>query len=188
MREVISKVGLVDFKRCWSVIRENGISKLLEWNNALLEVILKVGLVDLMADNPKVKPAAVKEKPDDVTSKVSRGKELDVLKYKRKIEKESNALDNPNESDKEPVSESHEIQSESHEIQSELHGNAIEFGYYEHIDRIHHEDDDGDDGDDDDDGGNGNDNCLKQLGTGINVNASKHQGISFDLPLKTVSY
>nr|GEX00016.1 ELL-associated factor 1 [Tanacetum cinerariifolium] len=58
-------------------------------------------------DNPKVKPAVVKEKPDDVTSKVSKGKELDVLKYKRRIEKESNALDNPNESDKGPVSESH---------------------------------------------------------------------------------
>ncbi|GJY97372.1 hypothetical protein Tco_0514282 [Tanacetum coccineum] len=135
MREVISKVGLVDFKSCWSVIRENGISKLLEWNNALLEVISKVGLVDLMAvrmrdegewDNPKVKPAVVKEKPADVTSKVSKGKELDVLKYKRKIEKESNALDNPNESDKGPVSESHEIQSESHEIQSESHVNHME--------------------------------------------------------------
>ncbi|GKD34336.1 hypothetical protein Tco_1249845 [Tanacetum coccineum] len=75
-------------------------------------------------DNPKVKPAVVKEKSADVTSKVSKGKELDVLKYKRKIEKESNALDNPNESDKGPVSESHEIQSESHEIQSESHGNA----------------------------------------------------------------
>ncbi|GKF16884.1 hypothetical protein Tco_0061802, partial [Tanacetum coccineum] len=46
-------------------------------------------------DNPKVKPAVVKEKPADVMSKVSKGKELDVLKYKRKIEKESNALDNP---------------------------------------------------------------------------------------------
>ncbi|GJZ52241.1 hypothetical protein Tco_0606756 [Tanacetum coccineum] len=32
--------------------------------------------------------AVVKEKPADVTSKVSKGKELDVLKYKRKIEKE----------------------------------------------------------------------------------------------------
>nr|GEV27527.1 hypothetical protein [Tanacetum cinerariifolium] len=102
MRVVISKVGLVDFKSCWSVIRENGILKLLEWNNALLKVISKVGLVDLMAvrmrdegewDNPKVKPAVVKEKPDDVTSKVSKGKKLDVLKYKRKIEKESNAFD-----------------------------------------------------------------------------------------------
>nr|GEY56238.1 hypothetical protein [Tanacetum cinerariifolium] len=60
-------------------------------------------------------------KPDDVTSKVSKGKELDVLKYKRKIEKESNALDNPNESDKGPV-----IQSESHEIQSESHVNHME--------------------------------------------------------------
>ncbi|GKB81034.1 hypothetical protein Tco_0947929 [Tanacetum coccineum] len=105
MREVISKVGLVDFKSCWSVIRENGISKLLEWNNALLEVILKVGLVNLMAvrmrdegewvgapiviekDNPKVKLAVVKEKPK---------------------------------------SESHEIQSESHEIQSESHVNHLE--------------------------------------------------------------
>nr|GEV02784.1 hypothetical protein [Tanacetum cinerariifolium] len=76
MREVISKVRLVDFKRCWSMIRENGILKLLEWNNALLEVISKVTLVDLMAlrmrdegewDNPKVKPAVVKEKLDDVT-------------------------------------------------------------------------------------------------------------------------
>nr|GEZ12215.1 hypothetical protein [Tanacetum cinerariifolium] len=100
MREVISKVGLVDFKSCWSVIRKNEISKLLEWNNALLEVRSKVGLVDLMADNPKVKPALVKENPDDVTSKVSKGNELDVLKYKRKIKKKSNALDNPNESDK----------------------------------------------------------------------------------------
>nr|GEY71612.1 hypothetical protein [Tanacetum cinerariifolium] len=122
MKEVISKVGLVDFKSCWSVIRENGISKFLEWNNALLEVISKVGLVDLIADNPKVKPAVVKEKSDDVTSK----------------------------------SESNEIQSESHEIQSESHGNAIEFGYYEHSDGIHHEEYDGDD---DDEGGNGNDNC-----------------------------
>nr|GEV76180.1 hypothetical protein [Tanacetum cinerariifolium] len=81
-------------------------------------------------DNPKVKSAVVKEKSDDVTSKVSKGNELDVLKYKT-IEKESNALDNPNKSDKGPVcesheiqSESHEIQSESHEIQSESHGNA----------------------------------------------------------------
>ncbi|GJZ48149.1 hypothetical protein Tco_0601981 [Tanacetum coccineum] len=109
MREVILKVGLVDFKSCWSVIRKNGISKLLEWNNALLEVISKVGLecdkapIVIKKDNPKVKPAVVKEKPADVTSKVSKGKELDVLKYKRKIEKESNALDNPNESDKGPV-------------------------------------------------------------------------------------
>ncbi|GJZ69359.1 hypothetical protein Tco_0632909 [Tanacetum coccineum] len=92
-REVISKVGLVDFKSCWSVIRENGILKLLEWNNALLEVISKVGLVDLMAvrmrdEGEWVGLAVVKEKPADVTSKVSKGKELDVLKYKRKIEKE----------------------------------------------------------------------------------------------------
>ncbi|GJW86517.1 hypothetical protein Tco_0161857 [Tanacetum coccineum] len=126
MREVISKVGLVDFKSCWSVIRENEISKLLEWNNALLEVISKVGLVDLMVVRMRdegewvgVKPAVVKEKPADVTSKVSKGKELDVLKYKRKIEKESNALDNPNESDKGPVLESQEIQLESQEIQLE---------------------------------------------------------------------
>ncbi|GKF87208.1 hypothetical protein Tco_0258085, partial [Tanacetum coccineum] len=54
-------------------------------------------------DNTKVKPAIEKEKPADVTSKVSKGKELDVLKYKYKIEEESNALDNPNESDKGPV-------------------------------------------------------------------------------------
>ncbi|GKC54824.1 hypothetical protein Tco_1077569 [Tanacetum coccineum] len=131
MREVISKVGLVDFKSCWSMIRENGISKLLEWNNALLEVISKVGLVDLKAMRMRdegewvgVKPAIEKEKPADVTSKVSKGKELDVLKYKYKIEEESNALDNPNESDKGPVSESHEIQSESHEIQSESHASV----------------------------------------------------------------
>nr|GEY06028.1 hypothetical protein [Tanacetum cinerariifolium] len=121
MREVISKLGLVDFKSCWSVIRENRISKLLEWNNALLEVISKVGLVDLMADNLKVKPAVVKKKLDDVTIKVSKGKELDVLKYKHKIEKEYNPLDNPNESDKGPI-----IKSESHEIQSESHVNHME--------------------------------------------------------------
>ncbi|GKC02656.1 hypothetical protein Tco_0994266 [Tanacetum coccineum] len=116
MREVISKVGLVDFKSCWSVIRENGISKLLEWNNALLEMISKdcdKASIVIEKDNPKVKPVVVKEKPANVTSKVSKGKELDVLKYKRKIKKESNALYNPNESDK-GLSESHEIQSESH--------------------------------------------------------------------------
>nr|GEY15241.1 hypothetical protein [Tanacetum cinerariifolium] len=128
-------------------IWENGISKLLEWNNALLKVISKVGLVDLMADNPKVKPAVVKEKPDDVTSKVSKGKELDVLKYKRKIEKESNALDDPNDSDKGLVLESQEIHLESQEIQLE---SQVRFKQ-NHIDGIHHEDDDGDD---DDDGGN----------------------------------
>nr|GFA73165.1 hypothetical protein [Tanacetum cinerariifolium] len=172
MREVISKVGLVDFKSCWSVIRENGISKFLEWNNALLEVISKVGLVDLIAacdkapiviekDNPKVKPAVVKEKSNDVTSKVSKGKELDVLKYKRKIEKESNALDNPNESDKGPVLESQEIQFESREIQLESQEIQLESQEIQlksqvrfkqnHIDGIHHEDDDGDDNDE---GGN----------------------------------
>nr|GEU61864.1 splicing factor 3B subunit 1-like [Tanacetum cinerariifolium] len=97
-------------------------------------------------DNPKVKPVVVKENPDDVTSKVFKGKELDVLKYKRKIETESNALDNPNESDKRPVF------LELHQKFVEVFKNPIEFGYYEHSDGIDHEDDDGDD---DDDGGNG---------------------------------
>nr|GEV29851.1 hypothetical protein [Tanacetum cinerariifolium] len=121
MREVISKVRLVDFKSCWSVIRENGILKLLEWNNALLKVISKVGLVDLIADNLKVKPAVVKENPNGVTSKVSKGKELDVLKYKRKIKQESNALDNPNECDKGPVL-LHVIFKKSQEISTESQG------------------------------------------------------------------
>ncbi|GKA69563.1 hypothetical protein Tco_0775627 [Tanacetum coccineum] len=84
-----------------------GFQKLLEcdkgeWDFEIVEDCDKASIV-IGKDNPKVKPAVVKEKPTDVTSKVSKGKELDVLKYKRKIEKESNALDNPNESDKGPV-------------------------------------------------------------------------------------
>ncbi|GJS23061.1 hypothetical protein Tco_0451693 [Tanacetum coccineum] len=78
----------------WSVIS-------LHWRRLVKECD-KAPIV-IEKDNPKVKPAVVKEKPADVTSKVSKGKELDVLKYKRKIEKESNVLDNPNESDKGPV-------------------------------------------------------------------------------------
>ncbi|GJV64850.1 reverse transcriptase domain-containing protein [Tanacetum coccineum] len=78
----------------WSVIS-------LRWRRLVKECD-KAPIV-IEKDNPKVKLAVVKENPADVTSKVSKGKELDVLKYKRKIEKESNALDNPNESDKGPV-------------------------------------------------------------------------------------
>ncbi|GJW86321.1 hypothetical protein Tco_0161661 [Tanacetum coccineum] len=161
MREVILKVGLVDFKSCWSVIRENEISKLLEWNNALLDVISKVMLVDLMAVRMRdegewdgVKPAVVKEKSTDVTSKVSKGKELDILKYKRKIEKESNALDNPNESDKGPVVP---VAKAKANVVKALVAKDNHMGFkMNYIDGIDHEDDDGDD---DDDSGNGNDNC-----------------------------
>ncbi|GJW32572.1 hypothetical protein Tco_0052604 [Tanacetum coccineum] len=76
MREVISKVGLVDFKSCWSVIRENGISKLLQWNNALFEVISKVGLVDLMAVRMRDEEewVGVKTKPGVVKAPVAKAK------------------------------------------------------------------------------------------------------------------
>ncbi|GJR59452.1 hypothetical protein Tco_1501614 [Tanacetum coccineum] len=121
----------------WNLMRDEGgdfeswvggFQKLLEYDKGEWDFEIKCDKAPIVIekDNPKVKAAVVKEKPADVTTKVSKGKELDVLKYKHKIEKESNALDNLNESDKGPVSESHEIQSESHEIQSESHVNHME--------------------------------------------------------------